>query len=101
MCPWLRLQARFSHLATAGGQGSKYYSYLLSKCFAAGAWREHLADDPFDAAAGAHLRARLLAVGLSVPPHDMVTGLLGPAAVRPAAGGLVPCTEHLLMELGA
>lgn len=81
-------------------QGSKYYSYLYSKCFAAAAWRRHLAADPFDAAAGAHVRRTMLEVGISVPPHQMIADLLGPTAVQPAEGGLVPCTQDLLAELG-
>ncbi len=47
------------------------------------------------------MRRAVLEVGLSVPPRDMMVTLLGPSAVKPAAGGLVPCTAQLLAELGA
>jgi hypothetical protein len=64
-------------------------------------WEEHLADDPLDAAAGRHMRGRLLSVGLSVAPRQMMTDLLGEAAVLPCAdGGLFPDTRQLLAELG-
>lgn len=96
------LQARFSHLATPGGHGSKYYSYLYSKAFAAAIWRQHLADDPFDAEAGAYVRRNLLEVGQSIPPRQMVSNLLGDAAVKSCAGGgFCPDSAELLAEIGA
>lgn len=96
------LQLRFGHLATAGGAGSKYYSYLYSKAFAAAIWETHLAGDPFDAAAGRHLREGLLSVGLSVAPQQMMTDLLGGPAVVPCAeAGFFPDSRHLLSEIGA
>ena len=89
-------------MATASGHGSKYYSYLYSKAFAAAVWQQHLADDPFDAAAGKHLRERLLAVGLSVAPQQMITDLLGDGAVISCAeGGFYPDARDLLAEIGA
>lgn len=95
------LQLRFSHLATAGGHGSKYYSYLYSKALAAAVWEVHLAGDPLDATAGRHLRDRLLSVGLSVAPRQMMTDLLGEAAVLPCAeGGAFPDSRQLLAEIG-
>lgn len=98
----MHLQARFAHLAAAGGHGSKYYSYLYSKAFAAAVWETHLAGDPFHAAAGQHLREKLLSVGLSVAPQQMVTDLLGDPAVIPCAeAGFYPDSRHLLAEIGA
>lgn len=95
------MQLRFAHLAAAGGHGSKYYSYLYSKAFAAAVWETQLAGDPFDAAAGRHLREQLLSAGLSVAPRQMMTDLLGEPAVVACAEGFYPDSRHLLAEIGA
>lgn len=61
-----------------------------------------MAEDPFDAAAGRHLRRNLLAVGLSVEPRRMIGNLLGETAVVACAGGgFCPVPAELLAEIGA
>ena len=45
-CCW---GCRSNHLV---GYGAQYYCYLYAKCFAASAWQQYMAEDPFDPSAG-------------------------------------------------
>ena len=65
---------RFSHLV---GYGAKYYSYLVSKAFAAKIWSECFEKDPLSSSAGDKYRYKLLAFGGEKRPRELLSSLIG------------------------
>lgn len=87
---------RNTHLV---GYGAQYYAYLYAKSLAAMAWKQCLQDDPFNKAAGGHIRMQLFEYGSARDPQDFVHCLLGQRAIKEEAGGRIPDLRVFLDSL--
>ncbi|XP_013176557.1 PREDICTED: mitochondrial intermediate peptidase [Papilio xuthus] len=67
-------QHRFSHLV---GYGAKYYSYLISRAAAWGAWSGQFATQPLNRQAGDAFRHGVLRHGGAKPPQKLLRDYLG------------------------
>ncbi|XP_045538186.1 mitochondrial intermediate peptidase [Papilio machaon] len=67
-------QHRFSHLV---GYGAKYYSYLISRAAAWGAWSSQFASQPLNRRAGDAFRHGVLRHGGAKPPQKLLRDYLG------------------------